>query len=347
LSAKRDVLLKVTQQIALPICLFVLSGFGTAATGKPAELRCDSLLTPLGVDDPRPLFSWQLEDDGYGAKQTAYELQVATESALLSSSKPDIWDSGRVLSEQSIGVAYGGPALQASKRYFWRVKVWDKDGTLYPASEVSWWETGLLESKSWRAKWIGYEVEEHRTLREANAAWLTNPGSDNYQDSGDTHHNFRFAFNAPANIKHSDLFVTGEDTAAAWINGKAVLEAKPLSPSHQSPWKTYTKVNVSSFVQAGDNLLAIDVIYYARKNASPNANHSRTAMSATLCLELSDGTFQTFKTGDRGWKAALNASGEWFASDFNFSSWTDAVPYTPPVGRSGSSELGHPWPTER
>ncbi|HVH89032.1 MAG TPA: family 78 glycoside hydrolase catalytic domain [Terriglobales bacterium] len=335
----------MSRRCAFAIFIFVMSAFATAATGKPTQLQCDSLATPLGVDDPQPLFSWQLHDDRYGAKQTAYEIQVASRSALLST-KPDVWDSGRVQSDQSVGVTYGGPALQPSKRYFWRVKVWDKDGNSYPDSDVSWWETGLLDSKNWRAKWIGYEEEGHRALREANAAWVSNPGIDDYKDSGDTHHNFRYTFNAPSNLKRADLFVTGEDTAAVWINSQAVLEAKPLPPWNQSPWKTYSKIDVTSALHSGNNSLAIDVIHYARKNAPPNANNSRAPMSATLCLQLSDGSFQTFKTGDPGWKAALNASGDWFGSEFNDGSWAEAVPYVPPQGRSGSAELGHPWPTE-
>jgi len=336
---------RVTQHCAFAILVLVSSSPATAASGKPTLLQCDSLVTPLGVDDPQPLFSWQLQDDRYGAKQTAYQLQVATQSSILSA-KPDIWDSGRVQSDQSVGVPYGGPELKPSLRYFWRVKVWDKDGAAYPDSDVSWWETGLLDSRNWRGKWIGYEQAAHRALREANAAWVTNPGSDDYKDSGDTHHNFRFAFTVPANLRHADLFLTGEDTAAAWINGKQVLEAKPLPPWNQPPWKTYTKAEVNSALHAGDNLLAIDVIHYARKNAPPNTNNSRAPMSATLCLELSDGTYRTFKTGDPGWKASLNASGDWFEAGFDAGSWAEAVTYTAPEGRSGNSELGSPWPTE-
>jgi alpha-L-rhamnosidase len=345
LKNKWNLLCAVKSRCALGIVIGFLSGFASAAAGKPTQLQCDSLITPLGIDDAHPLLSWQLQDDRYGAKQTAYEIQVATQGSLFST-RPDVWDSGRVQSEQSVGVTYEGPALQPSNRYFWRVKVWDKDGNPYPDSDLSWWETGLLDSQNWRAKWIGFEQDEHRALREANAEWITNSGSDDYKDSGDTHHNLRFIIHAPGNVKHADLFVTGEDTAAAWMNGKAVLQAEPLPPWHQPPWKTYIKIDVSSALHTGDNLLAIDVIHYGRKNASRNANNSRAPMSATLCLELSDGSFRTFKTGDPGWKATLDASGEWFTPEFNDSSWADAVPYAPPQGRSGNSELGHPWPTE-
>ena len=49
----------------------------TAGVG-PRQLRVDELKTPLGIDDPAPRFSWQLHDPARGAKQTAYELQVAS-----------------------------------------------------------------------------------------------------------------------------------------------------------------------------------------------------------------------------------------------------------------------------
>jgi len=148
---------------------------GQAAASKPLRLKCDSLVTPLGIDSKTPVLSWQLQDDRYGARQTAYEIQVATSSALLAAGKPDMWDSSRVESDQSAGVTYAGPALLPERRYFWRVKVWDKDGKPYPTSDTSWWETGLLDAQEWRGKWIGGEEHEHKRVREADAAWVTNP----------------------------------------------------------------------------------------------------------------------------------------------------------------------------
>ena len=44
------------------------------------------------------------------------------------------------------------------------------------ASDVSWWETGLLK-ESWKAQWIGYEDPEHRAVRKSGAMWITNTGS--------------------------------------------------------------------------------------------------------------------------------------------------------------------------
>lgn len=83
------------------------------------------------------MLSWRLQDDTRGAKQTAYEILVYSKRPAAIKAKPDVWDSGRVASSTSTGVAYGGPELEPEKRYFWGVKLWDRDGEPYPISEIS------------------------------------------------------------------------------------------------------------------------------------------------------------------------------------------------------------------
>jgi len=79
-----------------------------AAGGQtgPAHLQVDNLDKPLGIDDPAPRFSWQLHDAAQGAKQTAYRVMVSTRSDLPGT--PDVWDSGKVESGQSLNVKYAG-----------------------------------------------------------------------------------------------------------------------------------------------------------------------------------------------------------------------------------------------
>jgi len=97
-----------------------LAAQAPAFTG-PVELRVDNLKTPLGIDDMAPRFSWQLQDPARGAKQTAYEVLVATRAELLTQGNADVWESGRIESDASLNVRYVGPAIQASTRYFWLV----------------------------------------------------------------------------------------------------------------------------------------------------------------------------------------------------------------------------------
>jgi alpha-L-rhamnosidase len=315
-----------------------------AQTGKPVKLACESLSTPLGVDARQPVLSWQLRDSGYGAKQSAYQVQVASSAALLGSGKADLWDSGKVPSEDSIHVVYAGKSLAPSTRYYWRVQLWGRDGQLYPPSDISWWETGLLGA-SWTAKWIGYEEPESRALREADAEWITNPETENAKTSGNTRHDFRFRFELEKAVGRGLLYVAGQDSPAAWLNGRAVLEARPLPSWRQMPWKTYSVRDVTQELGAGKNLLAIEVVRYREEPRRGGPDDAQTAMSATLYLQFIDGSTRIFKSGDEGWRAALGAGEGWQDPRFDDASWKEAVRYVPPADGFEGGTLGQPWPT--
>ncbi|AXC10873.1 Alfa-L-rhamnosidase [Acidisarcina polymorpha] len=301
---------------------------------------------PLGIDTQRPLLSWQLQDAAFGAKQTAYRIQVATAPPLLTQGKANVWDSGRVVSDRSVNVAYTGPALVAAKRYYWRVQVWDKDGRPYPESAVSWWETGLMDAQNWRAKWVGFEQEEERRIRESGAAWITNSGAENYHGNGITKHDFRYGFNLSKPVKRAVLYVTGRDTAAAWVNGKQVVQPMAMPAWKQFPWQTYTTQDVTSSLHAGRNLLAVEVtLYAANPDGMAAPTDSRTPMSACLYIEMEDGSVDLFKSGE-GWKGGLNVEGSWQSADYDDTKWQAAVAYVPPASANGNAAPGPPWPTE-
>ena len=348
----------------LAATLLLAPALMASAGQKPAHLTCDSLDHPLGIDSSQPLLSWQLQDAEFGAHQSAYRIEVASSPAMLSGDKPDVWDSGHVTSDKSFGVAYSGPELAASTRYYWRVEIWDKDGKPYPPSDVSWWETGLLK-ESWKAQWIGYEDPEHRAVRKSGAMWITNAGKatpkptadarpktsgdakDNAPEgSADTQHDFRFRFQLNGPVKHADLFVTGKDSAAAWVNGKQVLETLPLPPWKQAPWKTYLRQDVTSELNAGENLLAVGVTLYGTPSANGmgTTETDLTPMSACLYVESSDGSSMVFASG-KDWKAALDPSPGWYEPKYDDSAWQSAIPYVPPASPMGTDAMGRPWQT--
>src|SRR5882724_8407016 len=274
-------------------CLCLCIEVASAQSSKLVKLECESLITPLGMDAKTPVLSWKLQDTTAGAKQTAYEIQVASSSGQLEAGKPDIWDSKRIESGDSIGAGYGGPALTASKRYFWRVLVWGRDGKPYPPSDVSWWETGLLLQENWKAKWIGYEEPELKHLRESGAQWITNSDTEAPKAADKAAHDFRFHFAVEKPVRRASLYVTGQDSAAAWINGKQVLEAEPLPPWKQMPWKTYTIRDISKDVKSGANVLYVEIVRYADNRG---ANSSQTPMNAVIYLEAEDGSMELFQT---------------------------------------------------
>lgn len=309
----------------------------TRVAAAPVELQVDNLNTPLGIDDPAPRFSWQLRDPARGARQTAYQLQVASSAALLRQDKADVWDSGRVEGAQSINVGYDGPSLSATTRYYWRVKVWDAAGKPYPASESAWWETGLMSQHAWRAGWIGYETAEESAVRHAPAQWIANPDAKALaaEKAGVQHFAYRSIVALHKPVRQAALFATGQDTVSAWVNGSQVLAANPFPPYKQMPWKKFVRADVSGNIAPGSNTIAIEVVHYA---ANPNgiAIEDAPPMIATLVVQYTDGTTETFATGT-SWKTAPHPPAGWESKAFDDSTWKPAVVW------EKASSLGHPW----
>ncbi len=112
-------------------------------------IQTEAMTEPIGIDCPKPAFSWKLRSDEIGACQQKYRIVV-------SDGKDDVWDSGWVESDETVNVRYGGAALKPSARYYWYVTVYWQ-GKEYK-SKTAWFETGLMgtDSSVWRgACWIG------------------------------------------------------------------------------------------------------------------------------------------------------------------------------------------------
>ena len=101
---------------------------GNAKDLGPADLRCEYLENPLGIDSPKPRLSWRLDSSVRGQRQTAYRVLVASSPEKLKDNLGDLWDTGKVASDQSTHVDYGGKPLESSAQCVWKVSVWDKDG---------------------------------------------------------------------------------------------------------------------------------------------------------------------------------------------------------------------------
>ncbi|NBT35631.1 MAG: hypothetical protein EBT03_08870, partial [Betaproteobacteria bacterium] len=120
----------------------------------PTALKTEFLENPLAIDTTQPRFSWVVEDPSTGAKQTAYQLQASSSPEKLAKGEADLWDSGKVASNQSHLVEYGGRALVSRQSVWWRVKTWDKDNQEGPWSAPGSFAVGYLAEEDWKAQWI-------------------------------------------------------------------------------------------------------------------------------------------------------------------------------------------------
>ncbi len=126
----------------------------TQASVHADRLRCEYLDNPLGIDVVRPRLSWVLWSQERGQRQTGYRVLVASSPELMARDRGDLWDSGKVESDQTVHVEYGGKPLTSRMRYHWKVQVWDKTGQASPWSEAALWSMGLLQAGDWQAEWI-------------------------------------------------------------------------------------------------------------------------------------------------------------------------------------------------
>jgi len=114
------------------------------------DMRVEDMLSPVGIDDTTPVFSWKTSSNTLGWAQSAYQLVVKKGDVV-------VWDSKKVESGASVGIAYAGDALVSSTEYTWQVTVFNHKGE-EKTSDVATFETALLGARPFgNAKWISYE----------------------------------------------------------------------------------------------------------------------------------------------------------------------------------------------
>src|SRR5262249_43266878 len=103
-------------------------------------------------------FSWQLVNPGRNIIQTAYEINV-------NDGKNKVWQSGKVMSDSSVHVAYKGTVLKSRAKYTWQVRVWDNTGKQSAWSMPAFFYTALFDASDWKARWIAPGYSEDTVMR--------------------------------------------------------------------------------------------------------------------------------------------------------------------------------------
>lgn len=140
------------------------AGFAIRGGLMPTDLRCEYYVNPLGVDLPQPRLFWKLATHEPGQYQTAYQILVASSPRLLAKNIGDLWDTGKVASDETAHIKYAGVPLRSSQQVFWKVRVWDKNGRVSGWSKPATWTMGVMSEADWcQAHWIGASTN-HETL---------------------------------------------------------------------------------------------------------------------------------------------------------------------------------------
>jgi alpha-L-rhamnosidase len=275
----------------------------SAASATPVHLRCEYLENPLGIDAASPHLSWQSDNTERNWKQAAYEVLVASSDGGLRAAKADVWDSGKVDSGGSVGIAYHGPALESRKRYFWKVRVWDAAGQVSESAEAAWWEMGLLHTADWKAKWIRWKNPEQDADRQG-IRWIWVAGEDALAVVPKTAATFRLPVDLSERAKNAVLLLATRGDFVAKVNGHEV-DAKER-------WGSFDRRDISDELVVGKNSIEITVTAPEAPERGPNAGAKTTtaALAALVKITRSNGSIVRFPTNQE-WKVSLEKTSQW------------------------------------
>lgn len=294
------------------------------------ELRCENRVDPLGVDVAQPRLSWQMRSDARDVVQSAYQVRVATSVTLLE--KPDLWDSGKVQSDQTYAIHYAGKCLESSQPVFWQARSWDGTGHASEWTKAQTFTMGLLNESDWQAKWI-------TPAGKLAAATLL----------------ARKEFTVQPKLKRAVIRLCGLGQYELSINGQK-LSNDLLTPGWTNYRKTclYDTYDVTEEIKPGANAIGIllgngmyNVI--GGRYVKFKGSFGPLKLIAQLRLEFADGSTQIIGT-DESWKlhagpitfscvyggedydARMELPG-WDQPNFNDSDWATPVNTTSPGGR--------------
>ena len=278
--------------------VFTLAAMSAAALATPVHLRCEYMRNPLGLDASTPHLSWQSDSTAQNWKQAAYEVLVASNIEHLRAGKPDVWDSGKISSDESVGISYGGPAPESRKRYYWKVRVWDSAGNASDSTEDAWWEMGLLHPEDWKAKWISWTNPDDESDRK-NVHWIWLGGQNGLAAVPNSVGIFRLSVPLKDKPKSVILLLSVRGDYVAKVNGVEV------DGKHR--WGAFDRRDISDDLKVGDNLVEVRV---TAPESDGNAKTSTAGIAALVKIIRNDGSVTRITSGEN-WEATPQGSTSW------------------------------------
>jgi alpha-L-rhamnosidase len=299
------------------LCFFLTATMWGAAGLQPRDLRTEYRVNPQGVDTTEPRLSWVLAPGNAkvrGLKQSAYRILVATRDEVLRANRGDLWDSGKVDSDQSNQVVYRGKALTSGMPVYWKVQTWDQAGTESAWSAPAQWSMGLLDASDWQGKWIGRDEKgvvkdpgsPFTSLETARWIWDTEHAQSGAPAGARF---FRAKFTIPEGRKVTRMLaMIGADSSAdVFLNGENIASGSDAALPEVK--------DVTLLAKEGENLIAV------------RASHSREDRPAGLIgavrVEFASGEPFLFVSSNL-WLATAKAEADWEKPGYLDSTWQAA-----------------------
>ncbi|MEP7375116.1 MAG: family 78 glycoside hydrolase catalytic domain [Chitinophagaceae bacterium] len=272
---------------------------------QPANLSCEYLENPLGIDIMKPRLSWNFISTRRNQLQSAYEIIVSDNQENIQRAKGNVWKTGKINSPQSINIEYNGSALQSFTKYYWRIKVYNAQGEESGWSAVASFETAMLQTGDpaaigWKAKWIDDGTRQFEK------------DEDFYKD--DAMPLFRKQFSITKKIASARLYISGLGYYEAYMNNTKISN-NMLDPGFTSYRKQalYATHDITPFLKKGNNNIgimlgngwwnALPLRLFGRFNFREVQQTGRPCVKAELHIRYADGTNEIIAT-DESWQTA-------------------------------------------
>jgi alpha-L-rhamnosidase len=318
--------------IAIVVIAILISASIAFAADSPVhliELTAEHMEHPVGIGVVCPRLSWKLQSDRPGEVQSAYEVRAASSGDKLD--QPDLWSSGKVVSDQSVLVRWGGKPLNSRAIVFWQVRVWDKADKVSDWSEPASLELGLLHPVSdWKGQWITINLPRYDIMAAplAGAPWIDGGATQQQATAA------RIAIDLPAdaNVRVATIDAAAAGLISLYVNGKATHQGPS---SHTAPFHA----DFGQQLRPGRNVIGIFSLP-VRIRPDPDAKNN---IAAHAIIELQNGQYIDINTSGK-WKATMAPESDWFLPNYDDSRWKAATvegPYsdTPPI-RSADGTIG-------
>ncbi|WP_375337596.1 family 78 glycoside hydrolase catalytic domain [Domibacillus sp. PGB-M46] len=255
---------------------------------KVKTLTCEYRDFLLGTDILCPRFSWKLASDKNHTVQEGYQIQV---SLFADDFESPLWDTGKQKSSESIHLTYDGPSVASKTRYYYRVRVWDNYGRESDWSSVQWWETSLLSSEDWQAKWI-------------------TPHPDFFDRDSKPISLFRKPFSIAKAVKSARIHATAAGIYDLYLNdqkiGDALFAPGWTSYKHHHQYQTYDVTDLLSPGTQAIGAAVADGWYKGELTwlSKRNIYGQDRALLLQMHILYEDGTKDTI-VSDESWKTSI------------------------------------------
>ena len=265
----------------LTLCILVAS----TAHGEITDLRCEGLSSPLAIDTSKPHFGWKHTLTRNGERQTAYEIQVGSDSTSLAKGRADLWKSGRVSSDQQVMIPYQGLALSERQLYYWRVRTWDERGQRSPWTRIERFGVGIL--KGMKGQYIGNQQGDTLVTTPMFCTTITMACGKKGLGTVLAHIN---------SLGYHELYVNGTRV------GDEVLQPAVSQLDRHSLIVTR---DITPYLHNGDNEILIWVGQGWYRKTTFGAQYDGPLVKAEVC-QLIDGQCKTLTVTDDSWKTAAS-----------------------------------------